>query len=326
MFKINNFILNSKYSGKKARIKFANDVNAILGINNFDEQSNYKKVSRWITNEAFPDFITILAISKVMGITIDQLFENNLQSFFRIDDLSTLEISTLKSLILNSNENAISRTYIPYSFQDKRLEPKLLNRNDVINYYKEIATKCFSMQKLKNYVEWISNKPELLKEEYFDRFCSVEFIEDYSENTLSPIIYTDTDDYYEKISKVWQKHKTDNFYNVIFFNESIFDSYEDNTFNENGEKAFYFKTKAFAEKTYTSTFASLIDKGLITPSSSTPFTINWDDGSVTEKTFNTHKNISIFTDDNYEYVLSTISFSFKINLSEIEMKEILLTK
>lgn len=324
--KIDDFIRNGKYSGKKARINFANDVNNLLGLNNFDEQANYKKVSRWITSETFPDFITIMAIAKVMGVTIDQLFDNNMPSFTKINDLTASEISTLKSLILNVNEKALSRVYIPYSFHGKRLDPILLNRTDIINYYKEKATKYFSLHKLKDYVTWLKNNGTLLNEEYFDRFCSVEFIENKSENEIPTIYYTNTDDYYKEISNIWKKHKTDNFYNAVFFSELIFDSYDESILDENGEKALYYKTKAFAEKTYEINFSSLVEKGIITPTSPTHDIFNWDDDTTTENDFNLDKNISVFTDCDNEYILTTISFSFNINLNEIEMKEILLMK
>ncbi len=345
--KIDDFIRNnSNYKGKKARIKFVESVNKLLNIDNFDEQSNYKKVSRWISGEVFPDFITVIAISKVMGVSLDELFNDNIASLSKLNELSIEEKRTLKKLIANADKEDVSSMYIPYAFKEKQLcaNSELFTREEVINLYKEKANKVFLLDRF-NLYNSLSQEKVIQKneEKHFVRFCSVEFIESsklelpknfylhkdgYEYSSPECILYTNTDEYYKKISKIWERYNNNNFYNVIFFDEWQCDYNENNL--SNVDKAYFYKTKAIAESTYNKYFLSLIKKGLLTPVKidfldeyNKAFGFEQAENKETSNNINIGKFITFFTDDEHEYSLETISFSFKINLSKIEMQELL---
>lgn len=347
--KIDNFIRNDKnYKGKRARVKFVEQVNNLLGIENFDEQANYKKVSRWISGEVLPDFTTIIAISKVMGISLDELFDENNDFFPKISILTKNEIKTLKRLIVNANNENISSMYIPYAFNNEQIhtEKVLHTREEVIKLYKEKATKAFMLKRIKDFNALMEKGEIQNTEKHFSRFCNVEFIESSEielpssfycneegyKDFLESIFYTNTDEYYEKISTIWEKCGQDNFYNVVFFDECLYDYQENNGYN-NLDKAYYHKTKVRANSVYTEQFDALIKRGIIEPVEF-DFTINSADfvASETEEDFSTIKKIcsekviSSFNAYEHDCDLDTIRFSFKINLTELEQQEILRRK
>lgn len=347
--KIDDFIrYNDKYKGKK-RILFAKEVNSLLNIESFDEQSDYKKVSRWISGEAFPDLITVMAISKVMGVSIDELFDNNIVLLQKVGQLSIEERKTLKKLISNVNKDNISSVYIPYAFMGKELSfsKEILTREEVVKLYKEKAIRACVLDMLKkvreneSYAKIISSPNA---EKHFPRLFSFEFIESaeielpeefyknedgYIYDTPECIFYNNKDEYYEKISKVWEKYGQDNFFNVIFFDERQFD-YNDKDIIEIKDKANYYKTKAYAEKIYDDCFLPLIKKGVLEPIEydfngidNRDFGFDSEDNENIAENIVLGKTLSFFADDEYEYNLQTISLNFKINMSKIEMQEIL---
>ena len=337
--KINDYIHNqNEYKGKKARIKFAEKVNKLLNIDNFDEQSNYKKVSRWITGEVFPDFITVVAISKVMGISLDELFNDNIALLSQISQLSTKEKSTLKQLLSHTNkENNTVSVYVPYAFNGKELhlQNSILSKDKIVNLFKENATMCFVLNQL-NYYDKIKQKSQNISpENFFSKACSIAFIdsdeiklpesfymhdEGYPDE-LRDIFYSGTDEYYEKISKLWEITGQNNFFNAIFFSECQFD-YKNSEITDI-DKANYYKSKSIAEKNYNKFFSSLIKKGILEPLEF-DFTIDFGfDTEDNEQTINIGKVLSFFTDFYREYKLETISLNFKINLSKIQIQELL---
>ncbi len=348
--KIDNFIRNDKnYKGQKARVKFAEQVNNLLGIESFDEQTNYKKVSRWISGEVFPDFSTIIAISKVMGISLDELFDGNNDFFPKISILTKNEIKTLKQLIINANNENISSMYIPYAFNNEQIstEKVLHTREEVIKLYKEKSTKAFMLKRMKDFNALMEKGKIQNAEKHFPRFCSVEFIEScrielpnsfyhyeegYENSDPKSIFYTDTDEYYEQISTIWEKGGQDNYYNVVFFDEFLFD-FPDNTAYNNLDRAYYYKTKLLANSVYKEQFGALIKRGIIEPVVF-DFTINPDDFVADEidenvstiKKICSEKAISSFNTYENDCDLDTIRFSFKINLTELEQQEILKRK
>ncbi len=344
--KIDDFIrTKSPHKGKKARIKFAEAVNALLNIENFDEQANYKKVSRWIVHETFPDLITVIAISKVMGVSLDELFNENIVSLSKISQLSTEERNTLKRLLPHTNKknNTVS-VYIPYSFNGKELhlQNSILSKDEIVNLFKENATMNFVLNKLNYYDEIKQKSKNFSPEKFFSKECSVAFIdsdtielpesfymhdEGYPDE-LRDIFYSGTDEYYEKISKLWEITGQNNFFNAIFFFARKFDY--NNSAITDIDKANYYKSKSIAEKHYNKFFSSLIKKGILKPIEydftfyasdyETAFGLKAEDG---EQTISIGKVLSLFSDFDHEYNLETISFNFKINLSEIQIQELL---
>lgn len=341
--KIDNFIRNEKnYKGKKARIKFAEHVNSLLNIKNFDEQSNYKKVSRWISGEVFPDFITTIAISKVLGLSLDELFNEDILSFSKFRSLTENEIKILKLLISNINEDNVVSVYIPYSFNNEQIFIKkdLLTREEIVKFYKEKATKICLLDRLKEYNRLVDCGTIINKEKHFPRFCSIEFIDSNEINftdlinrnedgTPKAIFYTNSDEYYEKISTVWHEYGQDNFYNVLFFDECFFD-YNDESAYSNLDKAYYYRIKYFAESVYMKKFTTLIDKGIIEPMkydfSIESSDFESDNNSKIElpiKKISEGKELCSFRAYNNNYDLETVRFAFKVNLSKFEQIEIL---
>ena len=321
--KIDNFIRDNKmYKGKKARIKFAEEVNQLLGIENFDDQVNYKKVSRWITGETFPDFITIIAIAKVMNVKLDELFNNKATMLTKINELNQIEKFALKKIIHNikKTENNLVKMYFPYSFNEKQINcgEDLLTREEVVKMYREKAGSSCRLNRLHEYNKLVKDIDGLKKDKHFERFCSVEFVENMEAEEKESIFYTNTEAYYKEISKIWEKTDNNDYYNVIFFEERLLD-YTEKEFEI--EKANYYKSRSTAKKIFNKYFASLIEKGFITCAKPQTFCAEWEDGVIEKSEIKMDNVISIFTDSDYDYTLETIRFSFQINMSKTEMFE-----
>lgn len=324
------YFIRNNYTekGRRARLKFAEEVNALLNVES-DDDANYKKVSRWICGESFPDLITIVAISKVMNKSINELFSEAISCLSRTKSLNQIEKDTLKSLIKNETVDSCSTIYIPYAFQENPVynNKVFFTRKEIIDFYKHKATAACRIDRLRDYYRLLKKGTNLTDEKHFARFCSVAFIENLSEESREPIFYTNEDDYYEKMKEIWKEatpgENFDNkdFFNVVFFEERSFDY---NTFfNVRLDKAYYFMQKGLAESIYNQYLLGLIEKGFIQPCEPEYYSCEWDDGYIDSGYFEKSKNLTVFTDDDYDYNLDTISFSFKLNLNNAEKVEIL---
>ncbi|MBE5754536.1 MAG: helix-turn-helix transcriptional regulator [Clostridiales bacterium] len=330
---INQFIISTQNEKNKlTRVAFGEKVNKLLGLDNFDTQSIYKKVSRWISADAFPDLPTIIAIAKVMGVSIDELFRDEINTLSKTAHLTIEEKNILKKLILNKNKynNRIANMYVPYAFNKEEIDVKqdIFTRDEIIKIYTEKAADKWRMNNIGYFIELynnIKNKENIQElKKHFSRVYSVKFIEqnEQAEN-LEPIIYSNTPVFYSKINEYWKTENSCDFYNIEFFEEKSYDFDMD---LQTIDMALVYKSKIFAETVYKKNFESLINKGIITPSKEEAFVAEWSDGTVTEGVYQMDKRINIFTNGdgyNTEYTLETICFSFDINLTEIEINDFL---
>ena len=68
------------------------------------EDTNSKKVSRWINGDVFPDIQSLIAISKVMGLTLDELFNDEIKEQSKTKKLSPNARKILKLLLEEKRE------------------------------------------------------------------------------------------------------------------------------------------------------------------------------------------------------------------------------
>lgn len=322
---VDNYIrTHYEAKGKKARIAFADAVNNVLGIpkDASDNDNKYKKVSRWITGEVLPDLLTILAISKLLDRSVNDIFDK-CDAFPTTKGINYFEAKTLKSLITNENTRGVTTIYIPFAFREDFLfdERPYFTREQMIDYYKRKAAAACALDRLKEYNALVEKGVKINGEKHFARFCSVTFIEAAPDELSQPILYTNTDDYYDKISELWEDPVLRDYYNAVYFEERAY--CYDNYTNESIEKAFFHMQKAYAEHVYKETFKPLIEKGILVPCEPVESVAEFDDGFVEESATPMDKILACFTDEKEDYRLDTIAFSFRLKLSKADKIDIL---
>ena len=320
---IDNFI-RSNYveKGSKARIQFVEQVNDFLGMSNEDEQVGYKKVSRWISGETFPDLITIVAISKVMDKGIDELFSSEIDGLMPTASLTHPEKKVLKNILQDCWDKKTLTVYIPYAFRGKEFYTNkgYFTREEIVALYKQKAADACRVDRLEEYNALQKNGSKLNGKTHFSRFCNVAFLENHDSESRESIFYDNEEDYYAQITNVWEEYGQNDFFNAVFFEERVFDFHDYADWR--AEKAYYYQKKSHAKTIYAICFSNLIKTGIITPCKPRTDIVEFEN-IIDEVTFNHDMNLTTFTDNDYDYPLDTISFSFDVNLTITQIREIL---
>lgn len=321
--KIDNFVRNNyTEKGSKARIKFAQQVNELLNIPTDDEQANYKKVSRWISGETLPDLITIVAISKVMNTSVDELFGKASEEILPTSSLLPHEKKVLKNILQDCWDKKTLTVYIPYAFRGKEYYTNkgYFTREEIVALYKQKAADACRVDRLEEYNVLQQKGNKLSGKTHFSRFCNVEFLENHDIESRESIFYDNEEEYYAQITNVWEEYGRNDFFNVVFFEERIFDFHDYADWR--AEKAYYYQKKSHAKNIYALCFSNLIKTGIITPCKPRTDIVEFDN-LIDEVTFNHDMNLTTFTDNDYDYPLDTISFSFDVNLTTAQIRDIL---
>lgn len=298
------------------------------------EDTNSKKVSRWINGDVFPDMQSLIAISKVMGITLDELFNDEIKEQSKTQKLSSNARKVLKLLLeekrdttRNINRLYVSSLYFPYAFNGKTLPVlnRMLTRKEVVELYKERTSRAFGITRLDDFSKLLEKKDIKTMQPYFSKFCNCHILES-EEDSPERITFDNSDNCYKKLQKIWAQLGCDDIYNVIFFVESdlcVDDvGYEEFGKSEMGKDAFY-KTQATVEILYEQAFRELLNKKIITPQEKQVYSFeNDDDLQIEEKN---DKKFSYFVDVDGdmvgEYQLETLKFNFYINLTNSQIKQ-----
>ena len=316
------------------RTAFAEMVNEVLGIENGDDDSNYKKVSRWITGENVPDTLTMVAISEIIGFDICELFKKEISFANRIKDLSKEEKRVLYEILIGAKGEGLTNSamYLPVEFNGKRIESikSIYNRKEILDIYASKSEPNFRDTRMNDF--FITFEHGFMKldgaETHFSRFCNVKFVESKEDDYVEPILYNNREEYYEKIASIWKDFPGEDFYNVIFFEERSYE-YEEEPFDM--DKANYFKARVVADEVFNQKFGKLIELGLIKEANDQPFSDEFDDGTIVSGIDKMGRRINVFvdTDSGYGYttqcrgILFTICFNFSVNMTSVEINELI---
>ena len=167
-------------------------------------------------------------------------------------------------------------------------------------------------------------------QKHFPRFCSVKFIENLKDDCQHGILYTDKEEFYKKISPVWSSFPSEEFYNVVYFEERSYE-YGTEFLDFEMDKSNYYRAKVIADEVYNKMFTNLLKLGLIKESADVENETEWDDGSVVSDKEEAGKRINIFCDCDSAYgceeccrsVMFTICFNFEINMTCVEINDLI---
>ena len=144
---ISNFIA-SKKSDSYSQAEFAKDIDEKMGLSiewyqDQDERvKRAKNVSRWIHKNAFPSIEVLIAISKVLNVSLDKLFESVTFEKSKTKELSDESKMVLKMLLdeMENKESLIASLYFPYAFNGETLciSERVFSRKEVVEIYKKL--------------------------------------------------------------------------------------------------------------------------------------------------------------------------------------------
>lgn len=343
--RIQNYIDQQKQRKTYTQTDFAKAIDKITGDAGMcGYVVNGKKVSRWINGDVFPDMRSLLAIAQLLGITLDELFQEVKDDLNKTKDLSPNARNILKTLIQTKQGDLVS-LYFPYAFNDELLflPEKTYTREEVVDIYKTRTTIEFRMEKMREFFKVFNNKEATVQERHFPHYCSCIVLECLEEEA-ERITYK-CPDFYEKIEKVWQNNARatggklgrDEYCNVLYFIESIID-------HNTEEKDRYMDSlnfdphnltlaKATINKVYENAFHELISKGIITPQENETLYFEFEgeeNSSACLENLVRDKQISMFAEIDGamvgSYQLETILFNFRLSLTDEQIKQFLKTE
>lgn len=314
---------------------FAKEVDAMLKVFfQCEDINNSKNVYKWTNKESLPDLPTIVAISKVVGRSIYELFESNPSYKLPLMDLSVNERKMMIEIIkqskpLEHEEGLCASFYVPYAFKncrDKRfleVTGKLYSRDKIIACYQQLTEDAFKFNAMKSLSKQIKNIKEVLS-----LFLSVMVCEN---DGMGSVYYNPTDKYYERMKEIWQKTNRYDVNNVICFEELV------GEYNWGDVELFekdpttqdkLYKLLAKIEENYISTFNSLIEKGYIQPLSTRKWEFEGDEESYLLEKRDIQTAMFMDFDElepNDDYELQCLKFNFRICLTKneitLEMRE-----
>ena len=314
---------------------FAKEVDAMLKVFfQCEDINNSKNVYKWTNKESLPDLPTMVAISKVVGRSIYELFESNPPYKLPLMDLTVNERKMMIEIIkqskpLGDEEGLCASFYVPYAFKncrDKRfleVTGKLYSRDEVIACYQQLTEDAFKFNAMKDLGRNIKNIKEDLP-----LFLSVMVCEN---DGMGSIYYNPTDKYYDRMKEIWQKTNRYDVNNVICFEELV------GEYNWGDVELFekdpatqdkLYKLLAKIEENYISTFNTLIEKGYIQPLSTRKWEFEGDKESYLLEKRDIQTAMFMDFDElepNDDYELQCLKFNFRICLTKneitLEMRE-----
>ena len=324
----------SKKGDAYSQADFAKDVDEKMGIStkwyqDADERiKRAKNVSRWIHKDVFPSMELLIGISKVLGVTVNELFEGVFLNNSKTKALSENSRKVLKMLLDESKKekNLVVSLYFPYAFNGDALclDKGIFTREEVVLMYKKLTTKKYQIARMNEFFQILGNKDRAIQKKYFSRFCSCCILEETeAEDFVERISFDNTDACYEKLQKVWEKINCKDVFNVIYFGERSFINNDEGfkefgLFENKNDKAAFYQNQAEMNKIYEHTFKELIDKKIIIPQIETEDSL-FQLKEKNDKQFCYFMDIDDASGDG-EYQLQTIKFNFSIDLTKEEMK------
>ncbi|MBR2376931.1 MAG: helix-turn-helix transcriptional regulator [Clostridia bacterium] len=331
---IDNYLINERIS----QSEFARRIDEELykGYDNKDKfekkETNNKTVSRWVTGDVFPDTPSLIAISNLLNVSVDELLKEEINTSSKTKDLSNDEINVLKIMLCEVTKDLTSSVYAPLSFNDENLDFNCFYlRSEVVEAFKEKTLKAYTLARLEDFANLLTKDNANVMNKYFSKFISSIVLEEELTEIKERISFDNTDECYKKLQKVWEATSNYDVYNVITFVEKNFIMPTPEDKEEFGKDSLgkdpYYKNITKINEKYQKSFATLIEKGIISPVNDTTFTFEFDDDSK----FNTVSlNAEQFTDfveiideeeNEGDYKLRTLKFNFKINLTKADLKQ-----
>ena len=335
---ISSFMANKK-GESYSQADFARDVDKAMGLSikwyqDQDERiKRAKNVSRWIHKDVFPSMELLIGISKVLGVSVNELFEGAFLGNSKTKELSYNSKKILEMLLSESNNSSKAVSlYFPYAFNGESLCPseRVFTRKEVVEVYKRLTTKKYQISRMNEFFQVLGGKDRVIQEKYFSRFCSCCILEN-EEDEIERISFDNTDACYERLQKVWEKINCKDVFNVLYFEEAEF-SHSSEGFKEFGlsemkkDKAAFYQNQAEMNKIYEQTFKELLDKKIIVPQEDAKLSFEYESGEFAfEMEEKNDKKFCYFLDVDGsmrgEYQLETIKFNFFVNLTKQEIKQ-----
>lgn len=298
------------------------------------EDTNSKKVSRWINGDVFPDMQSLIAISRVMGLTLDELFNDEIKEHSKTQKLTPNARKVLRLLLEGKRESQISSRglyvsslYLPYAFNGKSLPilNRMFTRREVVELYKERTAIAFGITRLNDFSKLLEKKDIKTMQPYFSKFCSCYILES-EKDTSERITFDNSDNCYKKLQKIWSQLGCNHIYNVIYFEESelCVDNigYEEFGKSAMGRDSFY-KNQATMNTLYEQSFRELLNEKIIIPKENQVYSFENDEHLQIEE--KNDKKFCYFVDRDGdlvgEYQLETLKFNFYINLTKEQIKQ-----
>ena len=332
---ISNFIA-SKKSDSYSQAEFAKDIDEKMGLSiewyqDQDERvKRAKNVSRWIHKNAFPSIEVLIAISKVLNVSLDKLFESVTFEKSKTKELSDESKMVLKMLLdeMENKESLLASLYFPYAFNGETLcmSERVFSRKEVVEIYKKLTTKKYQISRMNEFFQVLGGKDRAIQEKYFPRFCSCCILEN-EEDDVERISFDNTDICYERLQKVWEKINCKDVFNVLYFEETEFvhnnEEFKGFGLSEVKDKAAFYQNQATMNKVYECAFRELLDKKVIVPQKDMMHSFEEDSSLRLEEKNDKKFCYFVDVDGSYkgEYQLETIKFKFLINLTGQQVKQ-----
>lgn len=326
---------------------FAKDVDEAMNLStdwyhDADERAKRaKNVSRWINKEVFPNTELLIGISKVLGVSVNELFEGVFFGNSKTKMLSETSKKVLKLLLdhrsKNNNGDFVSSLYFPYAYNGKVLctDEKVYAYEEVIEMYKKYTEEQYRMERMQEFSELLQKNPQINKQ-HFSRFCSCCILENEGEGDIERIAYNGSQEVYQQLQSVWAKEGRQTFYNVLYYemvdwnaNVKQMEYYPWLVPDVNGESetdsldAFY-KSQAKIERVCEQFFKELLEREIIVKMPGEDFILD-EEGCLRGKhDENFDCYCSIVDSDGTSkggYHLDMREFYFQIKLTEAEMKQ-----
>ena len=331
-FQIQSFIKKKKDECKQPYNQdiFSDEIDEVLGISN--KNPNGQKVSKWINKKSFPDIPSLVAIAIVMDTTVDDLLLGNSKTPSKTADLNASEREILRLLIeekIKSDKVGLPVSlYMPFSYSGEKITAdNLYTKTEAATLYKQRTEVGFKEDRLKDYINLLTTNnlsaTQIKKFNHgyhFPKFCNVRVLEtDITVENDLPILYDDTDEYYERIRKVRIEQGDENIYNIYYFCETIMDEEEkyESWLHKGIDKDSYYKTLNKQQEVYQKSFESLIEKGFIKPSSDSVY--GTDLSRWESKEFVRFSSIDS-EEEHGKYEMQLYKFNFEICMSETAIK------
>ena len=294
-----------------------------------ESKKRAKNVSRWIRGEAFPSVEVLIAISKVLGVSVNELFEGISFGKSRTESLSENSKKILKLLLdeRRGEKKVKASLYVPYAFDGVALHgcDRVFTRGEVVGLYTNLTEKKYQLSRMKDFFEVLREAKKETQEKYFPRFCNCCVLEN-EEDEVERIVFDNTDACCEKLQKVWEKTNCKDIFNVLYFEETEFMNDEDvknlGLSAMGGDKVAFYQNQAEMDQVYETSFRELLNAKIIQPQEDVICT--FEDEPMMQIKEKNDKKFAYFVDVDGslkgEYQLETMRFNFLVNLTKHEIK------
>ena len=326
---------------------FAKDVDKAINLstdwyNDADERAKRaKNVSRWINKEVFPSTELLIGISKVLGVSVNELFEGVFFGNSKTKTLSETSKKVLKLLLdhrsKNHNGDFVSTLYFPYAYNGKVLcaDEKVYAYEEVIEMYKTYTEEQYRMERMQEFSELLQKNPKINKQ-LFSRFCSCCILENEGEDNIERIVYNGSQEVYQQLQAVWTKEGRQTFYNVLYYEDCHWDANVKqmelhpwltpnvNDKSETDSLDAFYKSQAKIERVYEQFFKELLEREIIAKMPGVDFFVNEEGYLCAKQDESFDCYCSIVDSDGTskgEYHLDMREFYFQIKLTDAEMKQ-----